>query len=226
MSIVPVFVPVTAPVRVLLADDHALVREGISALLGRLPGIEVVGGACDGREALELIASTSPDILLTDLTMPGLGGLQTLSRVHQEFPLVRVIIMSMHDNEEYVWQALRAGAAGYLLKDSGVEELELAVRSVSRGGTYLSPAVSRHVVTDYIRRVAPERSLDRLTPRQLEIVQLIAEGNTNQEIARALSISVKTVETHRYQLMDRLEIHDVPGLVRFAIRMGLVASDR
>jgi DNA-binding NarL/FixJ family response regulator len=217
---------ISAPVRVLLAEDHALVRAGISALLGRLPGIEVVGGACDGREALELMASTTPDVVLMDLTMPGLGGLQTLTRVQEEFPNIRVIIMSMHDNEEYVWQALRAGASGYLLKDSGVEELELAVRSVARGGTYLSPAVSRHVVTDYIRRVAPQSSLDRLTPRQLEIVQLIAEGNTNQEIARTLSISIKTVETHRYQLMERLEIHDVPGLVRFAVRMGLVASDR
>lgn len=217
---------ISAPIRVLLAEDHALVRAGITALLGRLPGIDVVGGACDGREALELIASLTPDVVLMDLTMPGLGGLQTLTRVQEEFPLVRVIIMSMHDNEEYVWQALRAGASGYLLKDSGVEELELAVRSVARGGTYLSPAVSRHVVTDYIRRVAPESSLDRLTPRQLEIVQLIAEGNTNQEIARTLSISIKTVETHRYQLMERLEIHDVPGLVRFAVRMGLVASDR
>jgi DNA-binding NarL/FixJ family response regulator len=172
------------------------------------------------------MASTTPDVVLMDLTMPGLGGLQTLTRVQEEFPNIRVIIMSMHDNEEYVWQALRAGASGYLLKDSGVEELELAVRSVARGGTYLSPAVSRHVVTDYIRRVAPQSSLDRLTPRQLEIVQLIAEGNTNQEIARTLSISIKTVETHRYQLMERLEIHDVPGLVRFAVRMGLVASDR
>jgi DNA-binding NarL/FixJ family response regulator len=217
---------IAAPVRVLLAEDHELVRAGITALLGRLPGIEVVGGACDGREALELIATTTPDVVLMDLTMPGLGGLQTLGRVQEEFPNVRVIIMSMHDNEEYVWQALRAGASGYLLKDSGVEELELAVRSVSRGGTYLSPAVSRHVVTNYIRRVSPESSLDRLTPRQLEIVQLIAEGNTNQEIARTLSISIKTVETHRYQLMERLEIHDVPGLVRFAVRMGLVAADR
>lgn len=217
---------IAAPVRVLLAEDHELVRAGITALLGRLPGIEVVGGACDGREALELIATTTPDVVLMDLTMPGLGGLQTLGRVQEEFPNVRVIIMSMHDNEEYVWQALRAGASGYLLKDSGVEELELAVRSVSRGGTYLSPAVSRHVVTNYIRRVSPQSSLDRLTPRQLEIVQLIAEGNTNQEIARTLSISIKTVETHRYQLMERLEIHDVPGLVRFAVRMGLVAADR
>jgi DNA-binding NarL/FixJ family response regulator len=217
---------IAAPVRVVLAEDHELVRAGITALLGRLPGIEVVGGACDGREALELIATTTPDVVLMDLTMPGLGGLQTLGRVREEFPNVRVIIMSMHDNEEYVWQALRAGASGYLLKDSGVEELELAVRSVSRGGTYLSPAVSRHVVTNYIRRVSPESSLDRLTPRQLEVVQLIAEGNTNQEIARTLSISIKTVETHRYQLMERLEIHDVPGLVRFAVRMGLVAADR
>lgn len=214
-------------VRVLLAEDHALVRAGIAALLRQLPGIEVVGEAGDGREALRLIGETLPDIVLMDITMRGLNGLQALTRVTLEYPHIRVIVVSMHDNEEYVLHALRAGAAGYLLKDSAVEELELAVRSVARGGSYLSPMISRNVVVDYVRRIGGERSsLERLTSRQIEVVQLIAEGNTNQQIAATLGISVKTVETHRADLMDRLEIHDVPGLVRYAVRMGLVAANR
>lgn len=214
-------------IRVLLAEDHALVRAGIAALLRQLPGIEIVGEASNGREAVRLIAELLPDVVLLDITMPGLNGLQVLARATMEYPHIRIIILSMHENEEYVWQALHAGAAGYLLKDSGVGELEIAVRAVAQGGTYLSPAVSRHVVNDYVRRVGGERSsLERLTQRQREVVQLIAEGNTNQEIASALGISVKTVESHRAELMDRLEIHDVPGLVRFAVRMGLVPQDR
>jgi len=137
-----------------------------------------------------------------------------------------VIILSMHANEEYVLQALRAGAAGYVLKDSGVSELELALKSVSRGETYLSPAVSKHVVADYVRRVGGEsNSLEQLTPRQREILQLLAEGRSMKEIAQLLFISIKTVETHRAQLMERLDIHDVPGLVRYAIRIGLVTPD-
>jgi DNA-binding NarL/FixJ family response regulator len=137
-----------------------------------------------------------------------------------------VIILSAHSNEEYVWQALRAGAAGYLLKDAGTSELELAIRAVARGETYLSPAISKHVIADYVRRVGGEAgSLDLLTPRQREILQLIAEGKTTKEIAGLLHLSVKTVETHRMQLMDRLDIHDVAGLVRYAIRIGMIKSD-
>ena len=180
--------------RVLIAEDHALVRAGIRSLLAALPGVEVVGEANDGREALDMVALHQPDVVLMDITMPGLSGLQVVARVAIEYPQVRVVMVSMHDNEEYVWQALRAGAAGYLLKDASTAELELAVHSVARGGTYLSPAVSRHVVADYVRRGPPESSvMDRLTPRQREIVQLIAEGHTNQEIARSLGVSLKTI---------------------------------
>jgi DNA-binding NarL/FixJ family response regulator len=215
-----------APIRILLAEDHALVRAGFRSLLERMSGVEIVGEAGDGREAIELIGKLLPDVVLMDITMPGLNGLHTTVRVRAEYPSVRVIMLSMHDNEEYVWQALNAGAAGYLLKGADPTELGLAIRSVAQGGSYLSPAVSRHVVNDFVRRVGTNRSsLDRLTPRQLEIVQLIAESHTNQEIAHELDISLKTVETHRAQLMARLDIHDVPGLVRYAIRMGLVPSD-
>jgi len=214
------------PIRVLLADNHTLVRAGLRALLRSIDGIEVVAEADDGREALHLVGTQQPDVVLMDVAMPEMNGLEATARVSKEFPSVRVIILSMHANEEYVLQALRAGAAGYVLKDSGVSELELALKSVSRGETYLSPAVSKHVVADYVRRVGGEsNSLEHLTPRQREILQLLAEGRSMKEIAQLLFISIKTVETHRAQLMERLDIHDVPGLVRYAIRIGLVTPD-
>lgn len=221
-------------IRVLLADDHALVRSGIRALLNGLSEIQVVAEANDGHEALRLTQAHRPDIVLMDIAMTGMNGLEATTRMAKDFPGVRVIILSMHTSEEYVLQALRAGAAGYLLKDAGIVELELAIQSVARGETYLSPPVSKHVISDYIRRVggdtgielSSDRSpLERLTLRQREILQLIAEGHTTQEIAQKLAISVKTVETHRMQLMERLDIHDVAGLVRFAIRVGLVSVD-
>lgn len=214
------------PIRVLLADDHALVRAGIRTLLQNLAGIEVVAEASDGREALALVAAQHPDVVLLDITMPQLNGLETAARMVKEFPTVRVIMLSMHASEEYVWQALKVGAAGYLLKDADTAELELAVKAVARGESYLSPAVSKHVIGDYIRRTGSETSsLELLTPRQREILQLIAEGKSTKEIARGLNISVKTVETHRAQLMERLDIHDIAGLVRYAIRVGLARPD-
>ena len=157
--------------------------------------------------------------------MPHVSGLELAGRVARELPEARVIILSMHGNEEYASRALQAGAAGYLLKDSGLAELELAVRAVARGETYLSPAVSKHVIADYLRRTggAPPES-GSLTPRQRQVLRLIAEGKTTKAIARLLGVSVKTVETHRAQLMDRLDIHDVAGLVRHAIRIGLVEA--
>lgn len=213
-------------IRVLLADNHTLVRAGLRALLQNIEGIQVVAEAGDGREALRLIAAHQPDVVLMDVAMPEMNGLEATARVVKEFPNVRVIILSMHANEEYVLQALRTGAAGYVLKDSGVSELELALRAIAKGETYLSPAVSKHVVADYVRRVGSESSsLEQLTPRQREILQLLVEGRTTKEIAKLLYISVKTVETHRAQLMERLGIHDVAGLVRYAIRMGLVTPE-
>ncbi len=224
----------TTPIRILLADDHALVRAGIRALLQNLPDVEVVAEAGDGREALRLVEQYKPDLVLMDIAMPGLNGLEAAARLKTDFPGVRLIILSMHTNEEYVWQALHSGASGYLLKDANLSELEIAVRAVMRGETHLSPAVSRRVVEGYIQRVGGQPGEGgeepggqvRLTPRQREILQLIAEGNTTQAIAQTLSISVKTVETHRAQLMERLNIHDVAGLVRYAIRIGLITPDK
>lgn len=215
-------------IRVLLVDDHTLVRAGIRALLQNLAGIEVVGEADDGHEALRLISELRPQVVLMDIAMPGLNGLEAVARIAQAAPEVRVIMLSMHASEEYVLQALRAGAAGYLLKGARLSELELAVMSVARGETYLSPAASKHVVSGYVQQAgeASQRSTaptERLTPRQREILLLIAQGTTTKEIAQKLSISVKTVEMHRAQLMERLGIHDVAGLVRYAIRIGMIS---
>jgi DNA-binding NarL/FixJ family response regulator len=213
--------------RVLLADDHALVRAGIRALLEKIPNIEVVGEAANGRETLELVRSQLPNVVLLDVAMRELGGLETLPRIAKDFPTVKVIILSAHANEEYVIRALREGAAGYMLKDSATTELELAINSVIQGKVYLSPSISRAVIDDYLQRVGePVSPLEQLTARQREILQLLAEGKSTKEVAYDLGVSVKTVESHRLQLMERLDIHDVPGLVRYAIRCGLVSAEQ
>ncbi len=209
-------------IRVLLADDHTLVRAGFRNMLQKIDSVEVVAEANNGREALALIDQHRPDVVLMDIAMPALNGLEAVTRASEDFPNVRVVILSMHANEEYVLRALKAGAAGYLLKDADPAELELAVKAAYQGETFLSPLVSKKV-TEYVRRTGGERSsLDRLTSRQREVLQLIAEGKTSREIAYNLDISVKTVGTHRTKLMKRLGIHDIAGLVRYAIRMGLV----
>jgi DNA-binding NarL/FixJ family response regulator len=214
----------TRPITVLLADDHALVRSGIRSLLDGVAGIEVVGEAGDGHDALRLAAALRPDVLLLDIKLPSLNGLEVADRLAREQPGVKVVMLSMHDNEEYVLHALRAGAAGYLLKDATVPELEMAIRSVARGETYLSPPVSKHLVGEYLRRATGDGVPELLTPRQREVLQLVAEGHSTKEIAARLTLSVKTVETHRAQLMERLDIHDVAGLVRYALRVGLVGG--
>jgi DNA-binding NarL/FixJ family response regulator len=216
-----------APLKILLADNHTLVRAGIRALLEQIPDVTVVAEAGDGREALKLVELHRPNLVLMDITMPVMNGLESTGRIVKEFPPTRVVMLSVHNDEEYVLQSLRAGAVGYLLKDAGRAELEIAVAAVRRNETYLSPAVSRHVVGDYVRRTGGggEGRLETLTPRQREILQLIAEGKSTKEIASILDVSVKTVETHRAQLMERLDIHDVAGLVRYAIRNGIVTAD-
>jgi DNA-binding NarL/FixJ family response regulator len=220
-------VPDGHAVRVLLADDHALVRSGLVALLKDLPGVVVVGEAGDGAEALRLAGTLHPDVVLMDVTMPGLNGIDATARLARDHPTTRVLILSMHADEEYVAQALRAGAAGYLLKNAERTELELAIHAVARGETYLTPIAARPVVADYLGRGAPRGgTLALLTPRQREVLQLIAEGYTTKAMAHRLGLSAKTVEAHRTKLMQRLGIHDVPGLVRYAVRAGLVSPDR
>ena len=214
------------PIRVFLADDHTLVRAGIRGLLQGLDGVEVVGEAGDGQEAMRLVETLRPDVVLLDVGMPGLNGLEVAGRIGAFDASIRVIILSMHTSEEYVLRALRAGCAGYLLKASAVSELEVAVRAVARGETYLSPAVSKRVVDDYVSRTGGATDpLDALTPRQREILQLAAEGHSSKEIAERLGISYRTVETHRAQLMERVGVHDLAGLVRFAVRVGMVRPD-
>ena len=201
-----------SPIRVVLADDHTLFRAGIRSLLNEIEEVEVIGEAADGQTALQLIEQQHPDIALLDIGMSGLSGLDVAARLAELSAPVRVIILSMHGNEEYVLQALRAGAAGYVLKDADTIELGLALKAALRGETYLSPAVSRQVVAGYVQRTgAGEDLLGKLSARQRETLQLIAEGCSTQEIARRMQISVKTVEKHRAQLMDRLGIHDVAG---------------
>ncbi|HYX65733.1 MAG TPA: response regulator transcription factor [Burkholderiales bacterium] len=212
-------------IRVLLADDHALVRAGIRSLLTAMAEVEVVGEASSGEEALELAQRQHPDVVLMDIAMRGITGLEAAAAMRERMPSVRVVILSMHSGEEYVLQALRAGAAGYLLKDAATGELELALRSVMRGESWLSPAVSRQVVEGYVQRTGGETAPEVLTARQREVLRLVAGGKSTKEIAFLLNLSVKTVETHRAQIMDRLGIRDVAGLVRYALRTGLVPPD-
>lgn len=213
-------------VRVLLVEDHTLVRAGFRALLEKLEGIQVIGEVSNGRDALKISRDLDPDVVLMDIAMPEMNGLEATSRMRQECPRTKVLMLSMYTNEEYLKEALRAGAAGYLLKDADRAELELAIKTVCRGETYLTPAVAKFTLDAYCRQDdAQTGPLGRLTSRQREILQLIAEGCSTKQIAQRLDLSVKTVETHRAQLMERLEIHDVPGLVRLAIRTGLVRSD-
>jgi len=216
------------PIRLILADDHTLVRAGIRALLEKLPGVEVVGEAGDGREVLNLVKLHRPDVVLMDISMPGLNGLEAATRMAREFPDVRVLILSMHNNEEYAWRALKAGAVGYLLKKAATAELETALQQVVHGEIYLSREISTRLVKKFpLQGIADRKSpLEELTGRQREILQLIAEGQNTKGIAEILKVSPKTVEYHRMKLMDCLNIHNVPGLVRFALRVGLLPQEK
>jgi DNA-binding NarL/FixJ family response regulator len=214
-------------IRVLLADDHQLVREGIRALLLSIAGVDVVGEAADGQGAIRLATELRPDVILMDIMMPGMNGLGATEQIVKGKSGARVIILSMNESDEFVLQAIRAGASGYLLKNAKTAELELALRSVAEGQTYLSPAISGHVIEDSKRRMEEDgSSTDPLTPRQREVLVLVAEGNSSKQIASALGISVKTVEMHRRQIMSALGIHDIAGLTRYAIRIGIVDSNK
>ncbi|NJD30868.1 MAG: response regulator transcription factor [Gammaproteobacteria bacterium] len=214
------------PRRILMADDHALVRAGMRALLESLPDIEVVGETGGGLEAVELVRRDPPDVVLLDVTMPGLNGREAASRIARLGVPTRVLMVSMHASPEYAARAFAAGAAGYLNKDSAFDELSTAIEEISAGRRYLCRAIDSSLVQQYAQHAGNGASgLDALTPRQRQILQLVAEGKSTRQIAEALFVSVKTVETHRAQLMQRLGIHDVPGLVRFAIRNGLLPPE-
>jgi DNA-binding NarL/FixJ family response regulator len=215
------------PIRVILADDHPIVRAGIRAELENVPRVQVVAEAADGREAIELVKSHKPDVVFMDISMPGLNGLEATARIAKEFPNVRVVILSRHDNEEYFWHALKSGACGYILKKAALSELRAAVERVTNGEIFLSREISNRLVKKFpAHQIAQQRNpLDQLTDRQREILQLIAEGQTTKAIALILKVSPKTVEYHRAQLMTRLKIFDIPGLVRFALRVGLISEE-
>jgi DNA-binding NarL/FixJ family response regulator len=214
--------------KIVLADDHALVRGGIRSLLERLPGVRVIAEVSDGREAVAAVESLAPDIVVMDISMPGLNGIDAATRITRKHPGVRVLVLSMHAGGDYVLQALAAGAAGYLVKDAATTELALAVEAVRRGETYLSATLPKELLVRHLEQKANPRIevIKSLTPRMREILQLIAEGKSSKEIAFLLNLSIKTIETHRMHLMARLDIHDVAGLVRYAVRQGMISSDR
>ena len=207
-------------IRILLADDHAVVRKGFQFILGAQPDFEVVGEAANGREAVDLSKTLQPDVVVMDVSMPELNGIEATRRIGEVSPKARVLALSMHRDSVYVREILRAGARGYILKDAQEEELLGAVRAVSKGDGYLSPAVSDAVLNDYRKHVTDP--VDLLTSREREVLQLIAEGRTNKEIATQLQLSVYTVEAHRGRVMEKLNLHSTGELVRFALRNGLI----
>jgi DNA-binding NarL/FixJ family response regulator len=207
------------PVQVLLADDHLIVRQGLRALLER-EGFRVVGEAADGREAVQLSGKTHPDIAVLDLAMPSLNGLDAAREIVRAGPRIKVVLLTMHTEDPYVLEALRAGVSGYVLKTQAGDDLVQALREVLRGSIYLSPGVSRAVVEAY--RSKSDLPPDPLSPREREVLQLVAEGKTTKEVAGLLGVSVKTAESHRTRIMAKLDIHETAGLVRYAIRRGLV----
>jgi len=212
-------------VRILLADDHTILREGIKVLLNRENDMEIVAEAEDGAQALEKVRAVKPDVVVMDISMPKIGGLEVTREITETFPDVKVVILTMHDNEEYLVQALKSGAKGYVLKEAAATDLAEAIRAVVRGDAYLYPTVARKLVDDYVNRVRTIKTAsDSLTPREREVLKLVAEGHTNKEIADYLGISVKTVENHRANLMRKLDLHDRTELARYAIKIGLVEA--
>jgi two-component system response regulator NreC len=217
-----------AQIRVLVVDDHALVREGIKSLLQGIPQIAVIGEAEDGLDAIEKARQLRPDLVLMDIGMPRMTGMEATRHIRDEMPSVQVVALTIHESEEYLFQMLRAGAAGYVLKKSHPSEMLAAIEAAMRQETYLTPSMAKGLVTDYLRRVGDgeeETTYRELTDREREVLKLIAEGYTNPEIGKLLHVSVKTVQAHRGHIMEKLDLHRPAALVRYAIRKGLVEAD-
>ncbi len=212
--------------RILLADDHKLMRSGLKALIEQQPDLTVVGEADDGRQAVALVAKLKPDLLVMDIGMPNLNGIEAARQIAQAYPETAIVMLSMHSDESYVLRALKAGAKGYLLKDSAEADLIRAVHAVAGGKSFFSPAVSKVLLDDYVRKLqrsGAEDAYDLLTPREREILQLIAEGKSNKDVANLLNLSVYTVETHRSNIMEKLNLRGVPELILYAVRKGIIS---
>ncbi len=213
-------------IRILLADDHIVIRGGLRLVLERELGFRVVGEAADGKEAIKLAQDLSPDVAVLDVAMPNLNGIEAARQITAASPAIAVVMLSMHSDESYVLRALNAGARGYLLKDSPEEDLIAAIRAVSEGKAFFSPAISRVLVDDYVRQMRKrglEDSYELLTAREREVLQLLAEGKSNKEIAGRLNLSTYTVETHRSNLMEKLNLHGIPELILYAVRKGIIS---
>ena len=216
-------------IKVVIAEDHTIVRKGLCALLQGEPDIEVVGEAENGREALRIVERLLPDVVVMDIAMPGLNGLETTRQLKKKFPNMKILILTMHDNEEYIFETLRAGASGYLIKRSAPNELISAIQSVYRNESFLSPAISKKVIDGFVQSggsaMREDADAARLTTREREILRLIAEGNSLREISRLLHISIKTVESHKAHIMEKLSLRSIAELTQYAIRKGLIRLD-
>ena len=213
-------------IRILLADDHIVMRKGLRLLLERQPDFEVVGETADGRETVEACDHLKPDVVVLDIAMPNLNGIEAARQIAAKLPQISIVILSMHSDESYVLRALKAGARAYLLKDSAETDLISAIRAVSDGKAFFSPAISKMLVDDYVRRLQQrgvEDSYELLTTREREILQLLAEGKSNKEVANMLSLSLYTVETHRGNILQKLNLHSVPELILYAVRKGVIS---
>lgn len=212
------------PIRVVLVDDHAILRDGVRSLLSLHSDIQVVGEAANGQEGLELAARLNPDVVVMDVAMPVMDGLEATRLLKRDHPAIRVLILTQHDNREYVFSLLQSGAAGYVLKKAGGAELVSAIRGVFRDGAFLQPAIAREVIDRYIQQAPQEPGRPRLSDRENEVLRLVAEGKSNREIAELLCLSVKTVMVHRTNIMEKLDIHSRTELVKYAIRQGIVKA--
>lgn len=216
-----------AKIRVLLADDHSIVREGVKMILAKESDIEVAGEASDGQQALDLVERLKPHVIVMDISMPGMGGIEATQLVKERHPAVNVLVLTMHEDESYVFRLLRAGASGYVLKRAAAQDLVQAVRAAAKGEAFLYPSVARKVVEDYLKRVETGEERERyggMTQREKEILTLIAQGLSNKQIGERLYISIKTVQTHRAHILEKLGLHDRTELVRYAIRKGLIEA--